>query len=226
MNKLEFLDKENNSILYNQNGEKSKTPKGKKDNIYLQSLLSELKISNTINIKKKVIDNLITTFKNNNDLITFSETKSFLLNIYQLLQKSILDNNNIPFIISQLTLIDLLMDYLNKDKTFILFFKRILSKLFDKFYLNNENINKRLLSLFNKSIVEHLLSINDYYSYIETITLEDDNNYIINVLKFFYFQIKNDNNFRYETIPLSIINIIKQKYEEKKCFINDMNDND
>ena len=226
MNKLEFLDKENNSILYNQNGEKSKTPKGKKDNIYLQSLLSELKISNTINIKKKVIDNLITTFKNNNDLITFSETKSFLLNIYQLLQKSILDNNNIPFIISQLTLIDLLMDYLNKDKTFILFFKRILSKLFDKFYLNNENINKRLLSLFNKSIVEHLLSINDYYSYIETITLEGDNNYIINVLKFFYFQIKNDNNFRYETIPLSIINIIKQKYEEKKCFINDMNDND
>lgn len=222
MNKLDIINKENNSIFYNQNLKKNNFLEEKKGNIYLQTILSELKSSDAYHKSKKLIDNIITTLKNNTYLILLKEAKPILLHIYKLLQKTILDNNR--HIIFQLSLIDLFIDNLNKDKTFILFFKRILPKLFDKFYLHNENINSIMLSLLNKSIEKNLLTISDYYSYIEAITLEDDNNYILNVLKFFYFQIKKDD-YNFDIIPKNIINIIKQKYDEIKKDTNNNKDN-
>ena len=211
MNKLEIVDKENNSFLSNKNSKKEIIKKENIQNIYFQYLLSKLRIANSINSKKNLIDNLITTIKNNNELFQLKEFNQILLHFYKFLQISILDNT-ISFIKSQLNLINLFIGNLYEDKNFILFYKIILPKLFDKFYIHNENINNSLISLFHKSILNNMLTIDDYYVYIENIILEDDNNYILNVLNFFNLCIKNDNNLNYITIPENIINIIKQKY--------------
>ena len=215
MNKLEIDEKENLSVLSNQNSKKHNFQKDNIHNLYFQYVLSKLKLAKTINGKKNIIDSLITTIKNNNEIIKMKESRHILLNIYKLIQLSISDNN-IPFILSQLTLINLLIDNLYNNKKFILFFKRILPKLFDKFYSHNENINNILLILFNKSLLNNILTINDYYVYIENITLEDDNNYISNVLNFFYLNLKNNNNLTLEAIPENIINIIRHKDKDNE----------
>ena len=221
MSQIEIADKENNSFISNQKL-KNHNNKENEFEINFQNLFSHLKFSKTINNKKNIIDNLITIIKKNKEYLNIKETKQILIYIYKFLQTSILDNN-ILFILSQISLIEILMDYLYNDKTFILFFKRILPKLLDKLYLHDDNINKSLLSIFEKSI-KNILPINDYYVYIENISLEDDNNYILNVLKFFYSFIKNEN-ISYDSIPINVINIIKQKYEEEKNNNLESNDN-
>ena len=223
MTQLEIDDKENISYLVNQNTKQEKLIKDNTSNLYFQSLLSQLKISSTISNKKNIIDNLITTIRKNKEIINVKEAREFSINIYKLLQSSISDNN-ILFVLSQLSLIELFIDNLYKDKTFKLFFKRILPKLIDKFYLHNENIDEKLLIILEKSI-KNLLTIDDYYIYIENITLEDDNNYILNILLFFHSYIKNNDNNKnknYEEIPINVKNAIKQKYDEYKS-INDNN---
>ena len=221
MNQIELIDKENNSFIANQNIKKRIYLKEKNHIYFFQNLLSKIKLSNTINSKKNIIDKLITTIQHNNDIFKLKETNQILIHIYKLIQVSITDNT-ILFILSQLSLISLFIDNLYQEKTFILFFKRILPKLFDKFYLHNDNINKSLLSLFIKSIIKKVLVISDYYDYIENITLEDDSNYILNVLNFFYSCIKIDNNLTIEVIPENIINIIKHINDEQKN-VNDNN---
>ena len=216
MTQLEIDDKENISYINNQNIKQELVIKENTSKLYFQNLLSQLKISNTVSNKKTIIDNLITAIKKNKKIVNLKEAKEFLINIYKILQSSIADDN-ILFISSQLSLIELFIDILYNDKTFKLFFKRILPKLIDKFYLHNESIDEQLLIIFEKSI-KNLLSIDDYYVYIENITLEDDNNYIFNILYFFHSYIKNNDNKNknYETIPKNIINAIKQKYDEYK----------
>ena len=226
MTQLEIDDKENISYIINKNIKQELLFKKNSSNLYFQNLLSQLKISSTISSKKIIIDNLITTITKNKEIVNVKEAKEFLINIYKLLQSSI-SENNILFILSQLSLIELFINILYKDKTFKLFFKRILPKLIDKFYLHNESIDEKLLIIFEKSI-ENLLTIDDYYVYIENITLEDDNNYIFNILHFFHSYLKNNDNKNknknYETVPLNVINAIKQKYDEYKN-INDNNYN-
>jgi len=216
MTQLEIDDKENISYIDNQNIKQEKLFKENKSNIDFQSILTQIKISSTISSKKNILDNLITAIRKNKEIFNVKESKEFLINVYKLLQSSI-SENNILFILSQLSLIEIFIDILYKDKTFELFFKRILPKLIDKFYLHNESIDEKLLIIFEKSI-KNLLTIDDYYVYIENITLEDDNNYICNILHFFlsYIQNNDNKNKNYVIIPKNVINAIKQKYEEYK----------
>ena len=175
MNQIELGNKENISYINNQNIKNDNSIKENTHNFNFQSILSKIKLSNTINSKKNLIDNLITTIHNNPNFLHLKETRQNLIHLYKLIQTSITDNN-ILFILSQLSLINLFIDNLNNE-TFILFYKRILPKLFDKFYLHNDNINKSLLSLFINSIIKKILVLSDYFDYIESIPLEDDNNY-------------------------------------------------
>ena len=224
MNKIELVNKENIPYINNQNIKNDNNLKENTHNFNFQSILSKIKSSNTINSKRNLIDNLITAIHNNPNFLQLKEIRQNLIHIYKLIQISIADNN-ILFILSQLSLINLFIDNLNNEKTFILFYKRILPKLFDKFYLHNDNINKSLLSLFINSIIKKVLVLNDYFDYIESITLEDDNNYKLNVLYFFYSCIKINKNLTLEDIPENIVNEIKHKNEEQKNITENNNNN-
>ena len=128
MTQLEIDDKENISYIDNQNIKQEKLFKENKSNIDFQSILTQIKISSTISSKKNILDNLITAIRKNKEIFNVKESKEFLINVYKLLQSSI-SENNILFILSQLSLIEIIIDILYKDKTFELFFKRILPKL-------------------------------------------------------------------------------------------------
>ena len=64
-------------------------------------------------------------------------------------------------------LIKILGKIANKEETYRNFVKLSLPKLFDKFYLGNPKIYDTLIEIFNDFISFKILSIKDFYQYIE-----------------------------------------------------------
>ena len=166
--------------------------------------------SKKITIKKKKINELIINLKQNKEYLSSLlsiNNREKLSKLYELILLNLTENNN-NYVLSQLELIDILGQYLYDQNEFKSFYRQALPKLFDKFYLQNPKINDNIIQMFNNSIHNRILNIEDYYPHIENISLEEDDDYKVIVLNFFYNQMLNNDNIIYEKIPRNIINII------------------
>lgn len=63
--------------------------------------------------------------------------------------------------------------------------------------------------MFSEFINYKILTIKDYYQYIENIPLEDEENYRINILEFLYENINKDESVLLNNIPKSLNELIK-----------------
>ena len=177
--------------------------------------------SKKITEKKKKINELITNLKNNkiylSSLLSIKNRQK-LSKLYELIISNLTENNN-NFVLSQLELIDILGQYLYDQNEYKSFYRQALPKLFDKFYLQNQKINDNIIQMFNNSISNRILNIEDYYPHIENIALEEDDDYKVIVLNFFYNQMLNNDNIIYEKIPKNIIDIIRKLENEENMDI-------
>ena len=180
--------------------------------------------SNKITGKKKKINELITNLKQNkvylSSLLSINNRKK-LSKLYELILLNLTENNN-NFVLSQLELIELLGQYLYDQNEFKSFYRQALPKLFDKFYLQNQKINDNIINMFNSSIENRILNIEDYYPHIENISLEEDDDYKVIVLNFFYNQMLINDNIIFEKIPKNIINIIENLTQENNADIKEI----
>ena len=118
----------------------------------LESLLTEeffttINTSKKINDKKTKIDSLDTLIKNNPTCITFFQNpcnKEKYSTLLSLLNTHLNENNN-NYVIALISLITTLTEYISSEENFNNFIKQSLSKLFDKFYLQNPKINDMLI---------------------------------------------------------------------------------
>ena len=166
--------------------------------------------SKKITVKKKKINELIINLKQNKEYLSSLlsiNNREKLSKLYELILLNLTENNN-NYVLSQLELIEILGQYLYDQNEFKSFYRQALPKLFDKFYLQNSKINDNIIQMFNDSINHRILNIEDYYPHIENISLEEDDDYKVIVLNFFYNQMLNNDNIIYEKIPKNIINII------------------
>ena len=118
-------------------------------------------------------------------------------------------------------LIETLIDQNNINNTeFKNFSEEALSKLFDKYYLQNPKIDENLTILLSKFVNKDILKMSDYYLLIENLSLEEEDNYRENVVKFIYEQINNKKEIQINNMPKNIINIIqKLSSEEDERFL-------
>ena len=182
------------------------------DNEFFDSFSPSKKITG----KKKKINELITNLKQNKEYLSSLlsiNNRQKLSKLYELILLNLTENNN-TFVLSQIELIELLGQYLYDQNEYKSFYKQALPKLFDKFYLQNQKINDNIIQMFNNSISNRILNIEDYYPHIENISLEEDDDYKVLVLNFFYNQLLNNDNIIYEKIPKNIINIVNNLTHE------------
>ena len=64
--------------------------------------------------------------------------------------------------------------------------------------------------MFSEFIAYKILTIKDYYLYIENIPLEEEDNYRINILNFLYENIDKDKTVLLNNIPKSLNELIKK----------------
>ena len=158
--------------------------------------------------KKSKITKLINFFQENQTyLLSLKETKN-LEHLYDIILTNLNENNN-NFVICQINLIKIISEQISSNEnveiksSFIKFFKNALPKLFDKFYLQNEKINKNLIDIFIFVIQKNILKYDDYFPLVENICIEEDEEYKINILNFMLKLINNEEN------------IYKEKYSNK-----------
>ena len=116
--------------------------------------------------KRTKIIKLINYFQENQSYLKSLNDSKNLEYLYNIILTNLNENNN-NFVISQINLIKILVEQiLNNDNEQIKlelknFFKKALPKLFDKFYLQNEKINKNLIDIFIFVIDKNILKYND-----------------------------------------------------------------
>ena len=195
------IDEENNEIL---------------NSDFLKSFETPQKLPE----KRKKIIKLIDYFQENQTYLKSLKDSKNLELLYNIILTNLNENNN-NFVISQINLIKILVEQiLNNDNDQIKldlknFFKKALPKLFDKFYLQNEKINKSLIDLFIFVIDENILKYNDYFPLIENICIEEDDDYKINILNFLLKLINNNENIYKEDFPKNIMDTIEKLSEYK-----------
>ena len=65
--------------------------------------------------------------------------------------------------------------------------------------------------MFSQFIEYKILTIKDYYQYIENIPLEDEDNYRMNILTFLYENIQKDETVLLNNIPKSINSVTEKQ---------------
>ena len=210
--------KDSNNIEYNTNEE---SINGNNRDILDDKFFDAFSPSKNIAGKKQKINELIANLKNNkiylSSLLSIKNRQK-LSKLYELILSNLTENNN-SFVLNQLELIDVLGQYLYDQTEFKSFYKQALPKLFDKLYLQNQKINETIIRMFNNSISNRILNIEDYYPHLENMALEEDDDYKIIVLKFFYNQMINNENINYENIPKNVIDIIGNMQKEENMDI-------
>ena len=180
--------------------------------------------SKKITDKKKKINDLIINLKQNkiylSSLLSINNRQK-LSKLYELILSNLTENNN-NFVLSQLELIEILGQYLYDQNEYKSFYKQALPKLFDKFYLQNQKINDNIIQMFNNSIANRILSVEDYYPQIENIALEEDEDYKVIVLNFFYNQVLNNDNLIFEKIPKNIMDTISNSVHDQNTEISEI----
>ena len=201
--------------------ENQKEKEGKNINDILnQEFFDTIKLSKKINSKGQKINELTDYFKKNPNYNELPEIKNKIQDLLNLLLTNLNENNN-NYVLAQMELIKTLSKTLNKEENFKNFIKSSLPKLFDKFYLSNTKINDTLIEMFNDFISFKILSIKDYFQYIENIPLEEEDNYRINIINFLYEQINIDKSVLLSNIPKSINELIKKLVNDNESDISE-----
>ena len=171
--------------------------------------------------KRAKIINLINYFQENKTYIQSLKDSSLLEKLYDIILSNLIENNN-NFVMSQINIIKIISEQITLNNieeirnNFVIFFKKALPKLFDKFYLQNEKINKLLLDLFILVLNKNILKFSDYFPLIENICIEEDDEYKINILNLILYILNNDDKINKEEIPINIINTIEQLKENER----------
>ena len=193
--------------------------KSTSDGILNQEFFDTIKKSKKINIKTQKIQELSKYISSQGDILS-PEIKSKIPDLYNLLLINLNENNN-NYVLAQMELIQVLGNILKGEDNFKNFIRQSLSKLFDKFYLSNPKINQILVKMFSEFIEYKILTIKDYYQYIENIPLEDEDNYRINILTFLYENIQKGDTVLLNNIPKSINEIIKKLVNDNESDISE-----
>ena len=171
--------------------------------------------------KRAKIINLINYFQENKTYIQSLKDSSLLEKLYDIILSNLIENNN-NFVLCQINIIKIISEQITLNNieeirnNFVIFFKKALPKLFDKFYLQNEKINKLLLDLFILVLNKNILKFSDYFPLIENICIEEDDEYKINILNLILYILNNDDKINKEEIPINIINTIEQLKENER----------
>ena len=190
------------------------------NDILNQEFFDTIKLSKKINSKGQKINEITDYFKKNPNYNELPEIKNKIEDLLNLLLTNLNENNN-NYVLAQMELIKTLSKTLNKEENFKNFIKSSLPKLFDKFYLGNTKINDTLIEMFNDFISFKILSIKDYFQYIENIPLEEEDNYRINIINFLYEQINIDKSVLLSNIPKSINELIKKLVNDNESDISE-----
>ena len=190
------------------------------NSILNEDFFNTIKLSKKINAKIKKINELKDYFQKTPNFIEISDINNKLPDLFSLLLTNLNENNN-NYVLAQMDLIIILGKTINKEESFRNFIKQSLPKLFDKFYLGNTKINDNLIEMFNQFISFKILSIKDYYQYIENIPLEEEDNYRINIINFLYEQINNDESVLLNNMPKSINELIKKLINDNESDISE-----
>ena len=191
------------------------------NNILDQDFFDTIKLSKKINSKISKINELTEFFKKTPNYIELPDIKSKLPDLFSLLLTNLNENNN-NYVLAQMNLILVLGQTINKEENFRTFIKNSLPKLFDKFYLGNQKINENLIEMFNQFISFKILTIKDYFQYIENIPLEEEDNYRINIINFLYEQINKDESVLLNNIPKPINELIKKLINDNESDISEI----
>ena len=197
-----------------------KTENSNSTDILNQEFFDTIKNSKKINTKTQKIRELSKYFEKIGGGEHPPEIKNRFPDLFSLLLINLNENNN-NYVLAQMELIQILGKTLNKDENYKTFIKQSLPKLFDKFYLGNNKINEILVKMFSEFITYKILTIKDYYQYIENIPLEDEDNYRINILQFLYDNINKDESVLLNNIPKSLNEIIKKLVNDNESDISE-----
>ena len=185
-----------------------------------QDFFDTINNSKKINIKTQKIRELSKYFTSFPDSLNSPEIKNKIPDLYNLLLVNLNENNN-NYVLAQMELIQVLGKTIKQDGNFNTFIKQSLPKLFDKFYLGNTKINEILVKMFSEFIEYKILTIKDYYQYIENIPLEEEDSYRINILNFLYENIQKDENVLLNNIPKSLNDLIKKLINDNESDISE-----
>ena len=186
-----------------------------------QEFFDTIKNSKKINSKIKKIKELTESLKKTPNFLELPDIKNKMSDLYNLLLTNLNENNN-NYVLAQMELIKALVQTINKEESFKNFIKQSLGKLFDKFYLGNVKINESLIEIFEQYISFKILTIKDYYQYIENIPLEEeDDNYRKNIIDFLYESIKKDESVLLNNIPKPTNELIKKLINDNESDISE-----
>ena len=190
------------------------------NDILNQEFFDTIKNSKKINTKTQKIKELSKYFSSNLESPQSPEIKNKIPELYELLLINLNENNN-NYVLAQMDLIQVLGKAMKEDENYNNFIRQSLPKLFDKFYLGNTKINEVLVKMFSEFIAYKILTIKDYYQYIENIPLEEEDNYRINILNFLYENIDKDKTVLLNNIPKSLNELIKKLVNDNESDISE-----
>ena len=197
-----------------------KSENSNQKDILNQEFFDTIKNSKKINIKTQKIKELSKYFSSNLESPQSPEIKNKIPDLYELLLINLNENNN-NYVLAQMELIQVLGKAMTQDENYSNFIKQSLPKLFDKFYLGNNKINEVLVKMFSEFIAYKILTIKDYYQFIENIPLEEEDNYRINILNFLYENIDKDKTVLLNNIPKSLNELIKKLVNDNESDISE-----
>ena len=197
-----------------------KSENSNQKDILNQDFFDTIKNSKKINTKTQKIKELSKYFSSNLESPQSPEIKNKIPDLYELLLINLNENNN-NYVLAQMELIQVLGKAMTQDENYSNFIKQSLPKLFDKFYLGNNKINEVLVKMFSEFIAYKILTIKDYYQYIENIPLEEEDNYRINILNFLYENIDKDKTVLLNNIPKSLNELIKKLVNDNESDISE-----
>ena len=202
--------------------DQSKDNNDNAEGILTTEFLNFIKTSKKINDKKKKIDELNKYLISNPTYLSSNENSKKISELYSILISNLNENNN-NYVSSQMKLIETLIDQNNSSNNeFKNFSEEALPKLFDKYYLQNPKINENLTTLLSKFANKNILTMNDYYPLIENLSLEEEDNYRENVVKFIYEQINDKKEIQINNMPKNIIDIIQKLSSEEDEEVSDI----
>ena len=214
-------EKKIDEVIQKENNSPSKNIDKENNEILNSDFLKSFETPHKLPEKRTKIIELINYFQENQSYLKSLNDSKNLEHLYNIILTNLNENNN-NFVISQINLIKILVEQiLNNDNEQIklelkIFFKKALPKLFDKFYLQNEKINKNLIDIFIFVIDKNILKYNDYFPLIENICIEEDEDYKINILNFLLELINNNENIYKNDFPTNIIDVIEKLSENKE----------
>ena len=180
---------------------------------FLQILLNEKNSSK----KQKLINEIYTIFHSKNKY--FQNSFKNLTKFFKIMSNLLNENNN-NLLSKEINLISLINNKIktskNNNNNFI---NKNLLKIFNKFHLQNEKINKQIIFLFNNLIENNNIKFEILILEIINMKLEQNSNHKNNLILFTVNKI-NNSNLTIEIIQNSMLNLLKKIFKNSNSNIN------